>query len=52
MARGGGNENDNTEGSIEGRFDEGGRLFDDICSPLDHTPLKRLPIREADLRRQ
>ena len=33
MASGGGNESDNTEGSIAAFLDEGTRLFDDSCSP-------------------
>ena len=37
MASGNGNESDNTKGSIAALFDEGARLFDDICSPMERT---------------
>ena len=32
-----GNESDNTEGSITALCDDGARLFDDICSPMEQT---------------
>ena len=49
-----GNESENTKGSIAALLDEGPRLIDDICSPMEQTPpgadkTPKTPIRVADL---